>query len=103
MLYLHLIKEPASNQRKDTFLTNFGLDVPDNFAFFIVQGNFDLKKGDTLGPDFAKEIDAYLISGGFSSSDQTDNLATNTISLADYSNYQEYKTAIEIVKSLNLK
>lgn len=95
--------EPATGQRSETFLTDFGLDTPDNFAYFIVQGNFDLKKGDTLGPSYAKEIDAYLISGGFSSSDQTENMATNTVSLDTYKSDEAYKVAIEIVKSLKIK
>lgn len=95
--------EPASDQRKDTFLTDFGLEAPDNFAYFVVQGNFELKKGDTLGPDFASEMDAYLITGGFSSSDQTENMATNIIALSEYKTNQAYVTGIEIIKSLKLK
>lgn len=95
--------EPATGQRTETFLTDFGLDTPDNFAYFVVQGNFDLKKGDTLGPNFAKEIDAYLITGGFSSSDQTENLATNIMSLSEYKTNEAYITAIEIIKTLKLK
>lgn len=95
--------EPATGQRSETFLTDFGLDTPDNFAYFIVQGNFDLKKGDTLGPSYGKEIDAYLISGGFSSSDQTDNMATNAVGLGTYKSSESYKVAVEIVKSLKIK
>lgn len=95
--------EPATGQRSETFLTDFGLETPDNFAYFIVQGNFDLKKGDTLGPSYAKEMDAYLISGGFSSSDQTENMATNIVSLDTYKSDEAYKVAIEIVKSLKIK
>lgn len=95
--------EPATGQRAETFLTDFGLDTPDNFAYFVAQGNFDLKKGDTLGPDFASEMDAYLITGGFSSSDQTESLATNILSVNEYKTNEAYKTAVEIIKTLKLK
>jgi len=95
--------DPATGQRPETFLTDFGLETPDNFAYFIVQGNFDLEKGETLGPNYAKEIDAYLITGGFSSSDLTDNMATNLLALSEYKSNNAYLTAVEIIKSLKIK
>lgn len=95
--------QPESGQRKDTFLTAFGLDKPDNFAYFIVQGNFDLKKGDTLGPDYAKEPDAYLIAGGYSTAEAVDGLGTNQLAINSYDQSSQYKTAVLIVESLKLR
>lgn len=95
--------EPASGQRKDTNLTDFGNATPDNFAFFVVQGNFNLAKGDTLGPKFAQEPDSFLIAGGFANDELTDGLATKTISIESFADNQAYLTAVEIVKSLKLK
>jgi hypothetical protein len=95
--------DPAPGQREDTFISYFGLDEPDNFAFYIVQGNFKLKKGDTLGPDYAKEPDAYLIVGGYGASDLADDLATNMLSTEAFAGTSEFKTAVEIAKSLKLR
>src|SRR3990167_4939909 len=60
--------DPLPGQRKTTLLSSFGLDKSNNFAFFMIAGNFDLKKGDTLGPDYGTEVDAFIITGGYSSS-----------------------------------
>ena len=94
---------PASGQRKETFVTAFGLDKPDNFSYFVVQGNFNLKKGETLGPKFASEQDAFLIAGGFASDDLKDALETNPISVDYYKSDQNYLTAIEIIKTIRLR
>lgn len=94
---------PQPGQRSETFLTNFGLDAQENFAYFVVQGNFDLKPGDTLGPKFAGEAGAYLIAGGYSGAEQKMPLETNLVSLNYFPNDQAYKTALSIVKSLQLK
>ncbi|HYF96784.1 MAG TPA: hypothetical protein VD947_01960 [Patescibacteria group bacterium] len=95
--------DPLPGQRKDSYLTNFGLETPDNFAYFIVQGNFNLMKGDTLGPKFASEADSFLISGGFSTDEQKEGLSTKIVSQDSYSGYPAYSTAVEIIKSLQLK
>lgn len=95
--------QPANGQRKDTYLTNFGLDTPDNFAYFVVQGNFNLKKGDTLGPKFAHEPSAFLIAGGFSSDDNKEPLATNILSADSFAVEANYKTALEIIKSIQIR
>jgi hypothetical protein len=94
--------EPATGQRTDTFLTDFGLETPDNFAYFVVQGNFNLKKGDTLGPKFANEPDSFLIAGGFAGGEQKDGLATQLLPLDSYKQDKAYITALEIVKTLQL-
>jgi hypothetical protein len=94
---------PEPGQREDTYLSAFGLDEPDNFAYFILQGNIKLDEGDTLGPDFAKEPDAYLIFGGYTSEEREDDLSTNTLSLDDYDQTSQYLTAVEILKSLQLR
>src|SRR5581483_5671009 len=36
---------PAPSQRKTTNLSFFGYDDANNFAFFMITGNFNLKKG----------------------------------------------------------
>ncbi|MBW3569146.1 hypothetical protein KY385_03405 [Candidatus Parcubacteria bacterium] len=95
--------DPQPGQRSDTFLTDFGLDSPDNFAYFVIQGNFELKKGETLGPKFAREPDAFLIAGGFASADSEAPLDTELLAVDSYASEQAYKTAIDIVKSLQLK
>lgn len=95
--------EPVEGQRDKTYLSVFGLDEPNNFAYFIVQGNIKLDKGDTLGPDFAKEPDAYLIFGGYTSEERQDDLATNTLPLDSYEQTAQYQTAVEIIKSLQLR
>lgn len=95
--------EPATGQRPETNLTNFGLETPDNFAYFVVQGNFELMQGDTLGPKFAAEPDSFLIAGGFGADDQTDGLATKILSANTFSENSAYKIGVEIIKSLKLK
>lgn len=95
--------EPVEGQRDKTYLSVFGLDEPNNFAYFLIQGNIKLDKGDTLGPDFAKEPDAYLIFGGYTSKERQDDLATNTLPLDSYDQTAQYQTAVEIIKSLQLR
>ena len=51
----------------------------DNFAYFLVAGNFNLKKGDSLGPSYGKEANTFLVTGGYSARDLTDDFATNQI------------------------
>lgn len=96
-------KQPAVGQRTDTNLSSFGLDTPDNFAFFLIAGNFSLHKGDTLGPGYGTEPQTYIITGGYSSNTLTDDLATYQVSTETYQNNQAYKQAIAILESLQLK
>lgn len=93
---------PAPGQRTDTLLSAFGLDTDDNFAYFMIAGNFNLKKGDTLGPNYGKEAETFIISGGYSAKDLTDDMATNTVPTDDYANTTAYKQAIDIIKSIKL-
>ena len=97
-----IYKKPAAGQRADTLVTNFGLDTADNFAYFFVAGNFQLKVGDTLGPDYGKEPETYIVSGGYSSKDLKDDMATNTVPVDYIIKSNAYKLAIEIIKSLQL-
>lgn len=95
--------DPATGQRKKTFITDFGLDSSDNFAYFVVEGNFELEKDETLGPDFAKEADAILVSGGFytkGSGGENKLVATDS---ETYISNEFYKAAVEIVKTLQLR
>ncbi len=95
--------DPLVGQRKTTFLTDFGLDNPDNFAYLVVQGNFELEKGDTLGPKFASEPDAFLVTGGFATETEKDGLQTRLMSMDSYKQNLAYQTGVEIIKSLQLK
>ena len=94
---------PTQGQRTETNLSHFGLDTPDNFAFFLIAGNFQLNKGDTLGPDYGKETETFIIAGGFSSPDLTEDLATNSVAVNVINSSNAYKQAINILKSLQLQ
>lgn len=93
---------PAASQRKTTNLSLFGLDTPDQFAYFFVAGNFNLKKGETLGPGYGKEPETVLVIGGYSAKTLTDDFATNQVPLDNYDQTNAYKQALDIVKSLKL-
>lgn len=95
-------KTPLPGQRTDTLLSSFGLDATDNFAFFLIAGNFNLKKGDSLGPNYGKEADAFIIMGGYSAKDIKDDFATNLIPTTSYNQTKAYKQAMDILKSLKL-
>ncbi len=95
--------DPAAGQRKKSFITDFGLDSSDNFAYFVLQGNFELEKDETLGPDFAKEADAILISGGFYGEDSEDKTKLVYLDPEVYQANETYLTAVEIVKTLRLR
>ncbi|CAN5461879.1 hypothetical protein BH10PAT3_BH10PAT3_6170 [soil metagenome] len=95
--------QPAPGQRTTTLLSSFGLDTADNFAFFMIAGNFQLNEGDTLGPDYGKEPDAYIIAGGYSTPAAVDDLATTVVPLNYYATTIVYKQAVDIISSLQLK
>lgn len=94
---------PAPGQRTETNLSNFGKDKIDNFSFLLITSNFTLQKGDTLGPNFGKETDAFLIGGGYSESDLTPGLATNQVPVEGYNTTNAYKQALAIIQSLEIK
>ncbi len=95
-------KNPSLGQRPDTLVSLFGNGTPNNFAFFLIAGNFQLKPGDTLGPTYGREPDAFIIGGGFSGPDLTDDLATNSVPTDSLDTSNAYKQAIEIIKSLKV-
>jgi hypothetical protein len=95
--------DPLPGQRKTTLLSSFGLDKTDNFGFFLIAGNFELKKGETLGPNYGKEADAFIVTGGYSSDELKDDLATNMMSVDGYDQTNAYKQAVAIVQSLQLR
>jgi len=95
--------QPAVGQRVDTWLSSFGYDSQKIFSFFLIAGNFELKQGDTLGPDYGKEPDAYIVAGGYSGPNATDDLAMNSVSLDYYATTNAYKQALQIIASLQLK
>lgn len=93
---------PSNDQRKETLITRFGLDEPTNFAYFFIAGNFQLSKGDTLGPNYGKEADTYIIAGGFSGSKLTDDMATYSVAADLPTTSNAYKQAVAIIASLQL-
>ncbi len=93
---------PAADQRKETNLSFFGLDDANNFAFMLITSNFDLKKGDTLGPNFGKETDTFIISGGYSESSMQSGMATNQIPVNGFQDTNAYKQAVQIIQSLQI-
>ncbi len=95
--------QPTASQRKETYLTNFGLDQPDNFAYFLIAGNFNLQKGETLGPNYGKEAETLIIGGGFSSKDFKDGLQTYKVSTDSYKESTAYKQAVDIIKSIQVQ
>ena len=95
--------QPVNDQRKDTLLSSFGNGSTDIFTFFMIAGNFQLNKGDTLGPDYGFEPDTYIVAGGYTTSTATDDLAMNSVALDYYSTTNAYKQALEIISSLQLK
>lgn len=94
--------EPAPGQRTETNLSFFGIDSPDHFAFFFIAGNFTLSPGDTLGPDYGKEPETFIISGGYSDKSLTDDMATNPVSLDNFDKTNAYRQALDILKSLKV-
>lgn len=94
---------PEADQRTETLISSFGLDMTSNFSYFLVAGNFMLQPNDTLGPNYGKEPDTFIIVGGYSSTDLTDDLATNPVSPSYYNTTKAYAQALEIIKSLKIK
>jgi hypothetical protein len=94
--------EPAPGQRSETNLTHFAYDAPDHFAYFFIAGNYSLAANETLGPDYGKEPETYLIAGGYSSSELTDDLSMQRVPLDYYQSTNAYSQALEIMKSLKV-
>lgn len=94
--------DPPEGQRTETNLSFFGLDNPDNFAYFFVAGNFDLERGESLGSDYGQEESTYLISGGYASDELEDDMATHTVPLDYFDQTNAYQQAIDIIESLRL-
>ncbi len=93
---------PGPGQRTDTLLSSFGIDNTDNFAFFLIAGNFQLDKNDTLGPNYGREPDTIIVAGGYSDSGLTDDLATNPVPVDYLQASKAYSQALEIIKSIKL-
>lgn len=94
---------PNPNQRKDTYLSFFGYDDGSNFAYFMITGNFpNLKKGDTLGPNYGKEPGTYIIVGGYADATLKDDLQFNQMPPDSFSASNAYKQAVDILKSLRV-
>lgn len=94
--------DPALGQRTDTLLSSFGSNSTDIFTFFLIAGNFQLQKGDTLGPDYGKEPDTYIIAGGYTIPTATDDLGMTSVETDYYATTNAYKQAHAIIASLQL-
>lgn len=94
--------KPTPAQRTETNLSFFGLDTDTNFAFLLITSNYDLKKGDTLGPNFGKEDDTILIGGGYSEPGLEPGMATNTVPPTVFDQTNAYKQAISIIQSMEI-
>lgn len=94
--------KPTPAQRAETNLSLFGLDSEDNFAFLLITGNFSLKKGDTLGPNFGKEIETIVIGGGYSQPGAEPGMATTSVPPTGFDQTNAYKQAISIIQSLEI-
>jgi hypothetical protein len=95
--------QPVTGQRPDTLLSSFGSNSTDIFTFFLIAGNFQLNQGDTLGPDYGKEPDSYIVAGGYTTTTASDDLAMNSVALDYYATTNAYKQALAIIASLQLK
>jgi hypothetical protein len=94
---------PQPGQLATTWLTNYGLDKTNNFAFFLIAGNFDLTTGQTLGPNYGTESGTYIIAGGYTTNQLTDDLETNMVPTSSFSQTNAYKEAVDIVKSIQIQ
>jgi hypothetical protein len=94
--------KPTPAQRTETNLSTFGLDSDNNFAFLLITGNFALQKGDTLGPNFGKEIETIVIGGGYSEPGLTPGMGTNAVPFSGFQNTNAYKQAIAIIESFEI-
>lgn len=95
-------EKPTPAQRTETNLSLFGLDNENNFAFLLITGNFTLQKGDTLGPNFGKEIETIIIGGGFSEPGKEPGMATNPVPVDGFQNTNAYKQALAIIQSFEI-
>lgn len=94
--------KPTPAQRTETNLSTFGLDSENNFVFLLITGNFTLQKGDTLGPNFGKEIETIVIGGGYSEPGLQPGMATNVVPLSGFQETNAYKQAIAIIQSFEI-
>ncbi len=94
--------DPALGQREDTNLQYFGLDTSDHIAFFLIAGNFQLSPGDTLGPDYGREADAYIIAGGYTSPELEDDLQMHPVSAEYFRSTNAFEQALDIIKTLRI-
>ncbi len=93
---------PNPDQRKETNLSFFGYDDSNNCAFTMITGNFTLKKGDTLGVNYGKEADTYIIVGGYSTDANKDDLSFQQVPPDKFQSTTAYKQALELLKSLKV-
>ncbi len=94
---------PGTSQRKTTNLTQFGSATSDHFTFVMITGDYNLKKDDTLGPNYGREPGTYILVGGYGTKAQTDDLDFSNVPLDHIDTKQAYTMGVNIIKSLNLK
>jgi hypothetical protein len=97
-----MYSSPAPNQRTSTNLTVFGAGTDTHFTYFMITSNFQLNPGDQLGLTYGQEPGTDIIVGGYSSSNQKDDLNFTDVSLDNFDKTNAYNQAINILKSLKL-
>jgi len=98
-----IYEEPSVNQREETSLSFFGYDNQNNLAFMLVAGNFTLEPGDILGSNYGREEGSYIIGGGYSSDELSDDLQMYQLNPADFQATNEYEQALEILQSIQIR
>lgn len=94
--------QPGADQRKDTNFTTFGSYTADHFTFFMITGDYSLKVGDQLGPNYGHEAETYIIVGGFAAPAQTDILDFNNLSAEQAMANPAYTQAYTMIKSIKI-
>jgi flagellar basal body-associated protein FliL len=94
--------KPGPGQRKDTNLTNFGAVTSDHFTFFMVTGDYNLKKDEQLGASYGREAETFIITGGWSPKVPTDDLAYSNVPLKNFQTQTAYKQAMAVLKSIQI-
>lgn len=97
-----IYNDPAVGQLPETNLIHFGLKDTGHFAYFFIAGNYSLQQNDTLGPDYGKEPQTYIITGGYSSPELTEDMATHKVPLDYYTETSAFNQALVILKSLQI-
>lgn len=95
-------QNPALGQRETTNISFFGDNATDNTAYLLVAGNYSLNQGETLGSDFASNPETYIVVGGYSSKELSDDLEMHPVDSSFFSSTETYQQGLDIIRSLKL-